>query len=103
MKIPDAIKYLPENWTDEERIQYEIYIADAKRIFNQMDDYVIHIGVMAYINQQKGLTKDYTEQDVKDCKDKYDLTMNTNIIMETPYDDTFKMEDTLKPVIYTES
>jgi len=104
MKNPDVEKYLPESWTDEDKIQYEIYIAEAKRIYSKMDDYIIHFGVMAYINQQKGLTKEeVTPEEVQECMNKYDMTSNKNIVIETPFDENFKMEDTLKPIIYCDS
>jgi len=102
MKNPDPIKYLPDNFTEEDKINYEIYIEEAKRYFKNIDEYIIHIGVISYINEQKGLGRECTDEEVKQCMDKYDLT-KTNIVIETPLDENFKIEDTLKPIIYTET
>lgn len=102
MKTPEQVKYLPQHFNEQDKIDYELYVAEAKRIFKNIDDYVIHIGVIAYINEQKGLKQPSSEEEVKACMDKYDLR-TCNVVIETPQDPDFKMENTLKPIIIAES
>jgi hypothetical protein len=61
--------------------------ADAKKYFPKMEDFVIHIGVMAYINDvKKGMRVPATEEQVKETMKKYD---NESTIIYTPYDSNF--------------
>ena len=101
MKTPEQSKYLPEHFTEQDKIDYEIYVAESERIFSKIHPFVIHTGVIAYINEQKGLRKTASDEDVKACMDSYDLR-TSEVVIETPKDPDFKMEDTLKPIIMVE-
>jgi len=39
----DFISALPEYWNDEDKTNYELLVADSKRYFPYMDEYVIHL------------------------------------------------------------
>lgn len=86
-------KSLPDYFTEDNKIDYELLSADARRYFPKMDTYVIHIAVLAYINEKLGRRQECTEEELKECINKYDNTTN---VIETPIDETFDMSKTLK-------
>lgn len=95
----DHLDFLPEHFTEDDKIEYELLTADAKKIFPYMDDYVIQIGVIAHISDKKGLREPASKEEVEACMKRYDLNNGSNIVYITPYDPDFKMEDTLKEPI----
>lgn len=86
-------KSLPEYFTEENKIDYELLFGDARRYFPKMDTYVIHIAVLAYINEKLGHRRECTEEELNECINKYD---NKTMVIETPNDETFDMSKTLK-------
>lgn len=83
----DIMKCLPDYWTEDDKLDYQMLTADAKKYFPKMEDFVIHIGVMAYINDvKKGMRVPATEEQVKETMKKYD---NESTIIYTPYDSNF--------------
>lgn len=96
-KTPDALKFLPDDWSEEDKIDYEVYIKEAKKMFDYMDDFVIHTGVIAYINKRRlgDIDEEIDEEKVKECMSKYD----NSTLYETPESENFNIEDTLKPII----
>mgnify|MGYP003335131606 CR=1 FL=1 len=80
----DIMKCLPDYWTEDDKLDYQMLTADAKKYFPKMEDFIIHIGVMAYINDvKKGMRVPATEEQVKETMKKYD---NESTIIYTPYD-----------------
>lgn len=92
MKQADYSKSLPSFWTEEDKIEYDILRAEARRIFPDTDDLVIHIGIEGWINNMKGLKRGCTDEDIKETMKKYD---NKSLVLETPKDDDFDMEKTM--------
>lgn len=83
----DIMKCLPDDWNEDDKLDYQMYSADAKRYFPEMNDFVIHIGVIAYINDvKKGKRVPATEEEIKETMSKYD---NESRIIYTPYDSNF--------------
>lgn len=102
MKQVDYSKSLPSFWTEEDKIEYDILRAEARRIFPDTDDLVIHIGIEGWINNMKGLKRGCTDEDIKETMKKYD---NKSLVLETPKDDDFDMEKTMlkKTIILNET
>lgn len=92
MKQADYSKSLPSFWTEEDKIEYDILRAEARRIFPDTDDLVIHIGIEGWMNNMKGLKRGCTDEDIKETMKKYD---NKSLVLETPKDDDFDMEKTM--------
>lgn len=88
----DYSKSIPSFWTDEDKIEYDILVQEAKKIFPNTDDFVIHIGVEAWINNMKGTKRGCTDEDIKAVMKKYD---NKSLVLETPKDENFNMDDTM--------
>jgi hypothetical protein len=63
---------LPEDFTEDDKIEYEVLVAESKRIYDYIDDFSIHIAVIAYINEKKGKKQEYTDEDLKTTMMKYD-------------------------------
>lgn len=82
----DIEKTLPEDWDEDDKLEYKILCADSKRYFPKIEDFIIHISVIAYINDKKGKRKPATEEQIKETMDKYD---NESKIIYTPYDSNF--------------
>lgn len=102
MKPVDRLKFLPSHFTEDDKIEYELLCDDAKRIFkNIKDEWLIHLSVIAYINEQKGLKVEATDEQIAEVMSRYDLS-SSNLVLHTPVDENFKIEDTLKPVIQAE-
>jgi len=95
----DFISALPEYWNDEDKTNYELLVADSKRYFPYMDEYVIHLGVMAHINKTLGKGEDANPEVVKELMEKY---KTDSIVYTTPFDPDFDFKKTLKEVIEAE-
>jgi len=95
----DFISALPEYWNDEDKTNYELLVADSKRYFPYMDEYVIHLGVIAHINKTLGKGEEADPEVVKELMEKY---KTDSIVYTTPYDPDFDFKRTLKEVIEAE-
>lgn len=96
LKPIDILKSLPDYWNEEDKTNYEMLVADAKRYFPYMNEYVIHIGVMAHINKELGRGKELNEEEAKELMEKY---QDKNIEYVTPYDPDFDFKATMKEVV----
>lgn len=92
LKKSNFMSALPEYWNEEDKTNYELLVADAKRYFPYMDEYVVHIGVVAEINRQLGRREEAKEEDVKNLMEKY---KDTTIEYITPYDPDFDFNSTM--------
>ena len=92
----DFISALPDYWNDEDKTNYELLVADSKRYFPYMDEYIIHLGVMAHINKTLGKGEEANQEDVKELMEKY---KSDSIVYTTPFDPDFDFKKTLKEVI----
>lgn len=95
MPITPPINYskaLPSFWTEDDKLDYDELTAEAKRRYKDFNDFVIHVAVVAWINDKKGLRQKASEEEIKKEMEKYD---NTTLVLETPVDENFKMEDTM--------
>jgi hypothetical protein len=102
MQKTDHLKYLPTHFTEDDKINYELLCNDAKGIFKKIkDDWLIHIAVLAYINEEKGYGIVKDDRDIENEMSKYDLS-NSNLVLETPFDSCFNMEKTMKEIIQPE-
>ena len=96
----DFISALPDYWNDEDKTNYELLVADSKRYFPYMDEYIIHLGVMAHINKILGKGEEANQEDVKELMEKY---KSDSIVYTTPFDPDFDFKKTLKEVIEAEA
>lgn len=102
MNKVDKTKFLPEHFTEEDKLDYELLCDESRRLFrNIKDDWLIHIAVIAHINERKGLGVTKTDEEIAEVMSRYDLRTG-EVVLETPYDPDFRMEDTLKPIIEAE-
>ena len=96
MKTPETNNFYPDSFTTDDQINFDVLVADAKRIYPKYEEWMIKIAVTAYINQEKGLTIAHTNEEIEDLKSKYDLT-NTQVY-ETPIDENVEIKH--KEIIY---
>lgn len=94
----DIMRCLPQDWSDDDKFDYKVLTTDSKRYFPEMDDFIIHIGVIAYINDvKKGKKQEITPEEVEKIRMRYDTTSN---IIYTEYDANFY--ENVLPKIYKE-
>ncbi len=77
---------LPDDWDNDDKLEYKILCADSKKYFPKTEDFIIHISVIAYINEKKGKRIPATEEQIKETMSRYD---NETKIIYTPYDSNF--------------
>ena len=92
----NKITGLPQDWTEENVLNYEVLSADAKRIFPYLDDAVIHIAVIAHINKELGRGEEADKEDVERLMKKY---KDDRIVYETPFDPDFDFQKTMLNMI----
>jgi hypothetical protein len=94
----DSSKFLPKHFTEEDKIEYELLCDDARRIFKDIKhDFIIQTCVLAHINEKKGLSKQCSDEEIKEVMSRYDLSGNT--VYETPFDPDFDFKKTMKDII----
>ena len=86
----------PDFFTEDDKVNFDILIAEAKRIFPKYEEWMIKIAVTAYIYQEKGLTVSKSQEEIEELKNKYDLTDTK--LYETPIDETIEIKH--KAIIY---
>jgi hypothetical protein len=86
----------PECFTDEDKVNFDILVAEAKRIFPKYEEWMIKIAVSAHIYQEKGLTIPKSKEEIEELKSKYDLTDTK--LYETPVDECIEIKH--KEIIY---
>ena len=83
----DVMNCLPDDWTEDDKLDYKMLATDSKKYFPEMDDFIIHIGVIAYINDiKKGKKIEVSEEDIEKVRMRYD---NETKVIYTPYDANF--------------
>ena len=68
----------PENFTDEDKLNFDILFEQSKLLFPKMssDEWLIKLGVIAYINKQKlGDNEPPSQEEIASIKNQY--TKNT--------------------------
>ena len=68
----------PENFTDEDKLNFDILFEQSKLLFPKMssDEWLIKMGVIAYINKQKlGDNEPPSQEEIASIKNQY--TKNT--------------------------
>lgn len=85
----NIVNFLPEDFTEDERYQYEVLTAESKRIYSYIDDFSIHLAVIAYINEMKGKKREYTDEELKETINRYD---NKTMIYQSPNDEDYYLE-----------
>lgn len=96
LKQSSFMSSLPDYWSEDDKINYELLVADAKRYFPYMNDYIVHIGVVAEINKQLGRGENANEDDVKKLMKKYE---NNSLEYITPYDPDFDFKATIENLL----
>lgn len=87
----DYSKSVPDFWTEEDKIDYDILRVEAKKIYPNMEEFIIHIGILAYINERKGLKVQSSNEEIMKEMERYKCK---DLVYETPYDPDFRIEDT---------
>jgi hypothetical protein len=97
MPLPSNIlQSLPDYFNEEDKLNYELLTADAKRYFPYMNEYIIHIGVLAHINKELGRGEELNEEEAKELMKKYN---DGTIEYTTPFDPDFDFKTTMKEII----
>lgn len=86
----------PDCFDEDDKVNFDMLVAEAKRIFPRYEEWMIKIAVTAYIYQEKGLAVPKTTEEVDELKNKYDLTDTK--LYETPIDETVEIKH--KEIIY---
>lgn len=83
----DVMKCLPDDWDEDDKLDYKMLTTDSKKYFPEMDDFIIHIGVIAYINdKKKGKKLEVSQEEINKVRMRYD---NETKVIYTPYDANF--------------
>jgi hypothetical protein len=88
----------PDSFTEEDKVNFDILVAEAKRIFPRYEEWMIKIAVIAHINTEKGLTIPKSKEEIEELKNQYDLSGNR--LYETPVDENVEIKH--KEIIYVE-
>ena len=80
----------PDCFNEDDKVNFDILVAEAKRIFPKYDEWMIKFAVTAHIYQEKGLAIPKSKEEIEQLKSKYDLT-NTKLY-ETPIDENVEIK-----------
>ncbi len=110
----------PTDFTEEDKLNYDKYKAEAKIIHPNTPDFITHISIISYIRLQKGEGEPFTNEELEELKesykikqtefsfdssnypDLYDKTKNPIYFNEEKLDEYFKMERLLNSNIILE-
>ena len=53
-------------WSDEDKINFDLFVKESKRIYPNVDDYLINLAVHHYINVGLGKANKINKDDIKD-------------------------------------
>jgi hypothetical protein len=87
---------LPDYFNEEDKLNYELLTADAKRYFPYMNEYIIHIGVLAHINKELGRGEELNEEKAMQLMEKY---KDETLEYITPFDPDFDFKATMKEIV----
>lgn len=66
----------PDEFTDEDKLEYDALYAQAKLIHAQIEQenpFIIHISIIAHIRAKKGMAEPFTDEDLEAVKNSYKL------------------------------
>ena len=66
----------PDEFTDEDKIEYDRLYAEAKFIHADVEKenpYIIYISIIAYIRAKKGMATEFTDEELMAVKNSYKL------------------------------
>jgi hypothetical protein len=103
MKGIDQSKYLPPYFTEDDILEYEMLLAESKRLFPCLKhDYIYHVAIIHHIEEKKGLIgpldDSVANKIMESCLKSEKLDEYT-----TPYDPDFDMQSTMKEVVMIET
>ena len=73
-----SYKY-PSYWSDEDKINFDFLVKESKRIYPDVDDYLINLAVHHYINVGLGRCNDIKKDEINDIP----LDLKSLFITET--------------------
>ena len=56
----------PAYWSDEDKINFDLLVKESKKIYPNVDDYLINLAVHHYINVGLGKANEINKDDIKD-------------------------------------
>lgn len=103
MKRLDQSKFLPSHFTEDDVLEYELLLAESKRLFPDLKhDYIYHVAVIHHIEEKKGLIGPL-DYDVANKIMESSLKSEKLDEYATPYDPDFDMQATMKEVVMVET
>jgi len=69
----------PDEFTEEDKIEYDRLYADAKLIHSDVEKenpYIIYISIIAHIRAKKGMAVEFTDEELMAVKNSYKLKSN---------------------------
>jgi hypothetical protein len=60
-----SYKY-PSYWSDDDKINFDLLVKESKRIYPDMDDYLINLAVHHYINVGLGKANEIKKDEIED-------------------------------------
>ena len=87
----------PEDFTKENKEQYETYFEQSKILFPKLanEEWVLRMGILAYMRKEKmGITEPPSEQEIADIKNQY---TNETVFYTEPFE-----EEVAKEIVVTE-
>jgi len=60
-----SYKY-PLYWSDDDKINFDLLVKESKRIYPDMDDYLINLAVHHYINVGLGKANEIKKDEIED-------------------------------------
>lgn len=60
-----SYKY-PDYWTDDDKINFDLLVKESKRIYPDLEDYLINLAVHHYINVGLGKSNEIKKDDISD-------------------------------------
>jgi hypothetical protein len=92
----DYSKSVPDFWTEEDKVEYDILKMEARKLYPDIDDFIIHIGILCHINEKKGLKQSSSNEEIQKEMEKYRCM---DKVFYTPEDPNFNFNDTMVNVV----
>ena len=80
----------PDCFDEHDKVEFDLLVAEAKRIFPRYDEWLIKLATTAHIYQEKGLAIPKSKEEIEELKSKYDLSGNR--VYETPVDENVEVK-----------
>ena len=91
----------PDEFTDEDKLQYDLLYAQAKIIHPDVEKenpFIIHISIIAHIRSQKGMAHEFTDEELENVKNSYKL--NSNNFKCNEADDHYIYDKEKNPIFF---